>query len=251
MTGSPRAVELREVSRTYTVPTGEVAALRDVTLAVSKGEALAVTGPSGSGKTTLLNLVAGLDRPTSGQVITLGRDLHRLREAQLTAFRARSIGLVFQDPCLLPGLTALENVVVARLPWGSRRTLVEEAGRLLDAVGLSSRRDFPPARLSGGERQRVGIARALVGTPSLLLADEPTGNLDDATTADILALLRELRGRFGFTFVVATHDPAVSGMADRVMRLVGGSIAATPAPAPSAHNSEAAAPRTFQHTLQP
>jgi len=246
VTGPPLAVELREVARTYAVPTGQVVALRDVTLAVSKGEALAVTGPSGSGKTTLLNLVAGLDRPSSGRVITLGRDLLRLREAQLTAFRARSIGLVFQDPCLLPGLTALENVVVARLPWGSRRSLVEEAGRLLDAVGLSSRRDFPPARLSGGERQRVGIARALAGTPALLLADEPTGNLDDATTADILALLRELRGRFGFTFVVATHDPAVSGMADRVMRLVGGSISATPGPPPSADDSKAAATPAFQ-----
>jgi len=218
------AVELRDVDRTYEVPTGTVTALEGVTLSVPSGEWLAITGPSGSGKTTLLNLVAGLDRPTVGRVITLGRDLGRLRESQLTAFRARSIGLVFQDPYLLPGLTALENVVVARLPWGSRRVLVEEAGRLLDAVGLSSRRDFPPARLSGGERQRVGIARALAGSPRLLLADEPTGNLDEATTGDILHLLRELRGGFGFTLVVATHDPAVSGMADRVLRLAGGRL---------------------------
>ena len=145
------------MSRTYEGATGSVRALRDVTLSIERGHVVAVTGPSGSGKTTLLNLMVGLDRPTSGEVITLGRSLNDLRERQLTSFRAGSVGLVFQDPHLLPGLTALENVVVARLPWGSRRELAREARALLDAVGLSERVDFPPAKLSGGERQRVGI----------------------------------------------------------------------------------------------
>jgi putative ABC transport system ATP-binding protein len=216
------AVELQSVSRGYDVPGTEVFAVRDVTLEIPRGQAVAITGPSGSGKTTLLNLIAGLDRPTSGDVITLGCKLRGLRERQLTSFRARSIGLVFQDPHLLPGLTALENVVVARLPWGSRRTLAAEATRLLKGVGLSERLDFPPARLSGGERQRVGIARALLGNPPLLLADEPTGNLDDSSTAELLDLLRTLRSGFDFTLVVATHDPAVAQMADRVVRLIGG-----------------------------
>lgn len=222
------AVVLRSVSRSYQVSGGTILALREVTLVVPRGDAVAVTGPSGSGKTTLLNLVAGLDRPTSGEVITLGENLNQLRERQLTGFRARSIGLVFQDPHLLPGLSALENVVVARLPWGSRRELSAEAGRLLDAVGLSSRKDFPPARLSGGERQRVGIARALVGSPPLILADEPTGNLDDATTAEIIDLLRSLRDSLRFTLLVATHDLAVAAMADRVTRLGAGGIGGTP-----------------------
>jgi putative ABC transport system ATP-binding protein len=144
----------------------------------------------------------------------------------LTAFRAGSVGLVFQDPHLLPGLTALENVVVARLPWRPRRELAEEADTLLAAVALAERRDFPPARLSGGERQRVGIARALLGKPPLILADEPTGNLDAITTGDLVQLLRQLRARFELTLIVATHDPAVASAADRVIRLVDGSIRA-------------------------
>jgi putative ABC transport system ATP-binding protein len=131
-----------------------------VSLEVAAGDALAVTGPSGSGKSTLLNLVAGLDRPTAGKVAVLGHQLDVLREHELTAFRAGSVGFVFQDPHLLPGLTAVENVVVARLPWQPRRELEAQARELLAAVGLKQRMDHPPARLSGGERQRVAIARA-------------------------------------------------------------------------------------------
>ena len=224
VTEADRAVEFRGVSRTYEGATGSVHALREVTLSIERGHVVAVTGPSGSGKTTLLNLMVGLDRPTSGEVITLGRSLNVLRERQLTAFRAGSVGLVFQDPHLLPGLTALENVVVARLPWRSRRELAQEARALLDAVGLSERVDFPPAKLSGGERQRVGIARALLGHPPLVLADEPTGNLDGETTKDLVELLREIKVRFDLTLVLATHDDAVSNAADHVVHLVGGSV---------------------------
>jgi ABC-type lipoprotein export system ATPase subunit len=222
--GTDRAVEFRGVCRSYEGPTGTVQALRDVTFSIERGDVVAVTGPSGSGKTTLLNLMVGLDRPTSGEVITLGRSLNGLRERQLTAFRAESVGLVFQDPHLLPGLTALENVVVARLPSQPRRKLAEEARALLAAVGLSERVDFPPAKLSGGERQRVGIARALLGNPPLLLADEPTGNLDQETTNDLVQLLTELQGRFDLTLILATHDQTVSAAAGRIVHLVGGTI---------------------------
>jgi ABC-type lipoprotein export system ATPase subunit len=219
------AVSLENVSRRFTSGGREVWALREVTIRVQAGEVIAAMGPSGSGKTTLLNLVGGLDRPTAGHICVLGRTLNGLSEGALTAYRATSIGLVFQEPYLLPGLSALENVMVGRLPWSSRRNIEPDARGLLEAVGLGARLDFPPARLSAGERQRVGIARALLGRPRLLLADEPTGNLDAGTTGELLTLLGRLRSELDLTLVVATHDPAVAGIADRVLRLVGGELA--------------------------
>jgi ABC-type lipoprotein export system ATPase subunit len=215
-------VHLEAVSRSYATGATEVRAVWKVTMTVPARAAIAVTGPSGSGKSTLLNLIAGLDRPTGGEVTVLGQALSALGERELTAFRARHVGFVFQDPHLLPGLTALENVVVARLPWRSRRELEREARDLLDAVGLAERVDHPPARLSGGERQRVGMARALLGGPALLLADEPTGNLDAATTEALLELLGRLRAELTLTVVIATHDPVVAAVADRAVRLVDG-----------------------------
>ena len=218
------AVALTRVTRAFQSGGDEVVALAEVSLTVAVDETVAITGPSGSGKTTLLNLIAGLDRPTSGTVTVLGQDLTSLKERDLTAFRARSLGLVFQDPHLLPGLTALENVIAARLPWARRRVLEPEARRLLKAVGLGSRMNHPPARLSGGERQRVGIARALLGQPRLLLADEPTGTLDAGSTEELLSLLDELRRDLGLTLLVVTHDPAVAAIAHRVVRLSGGRV---------------------------
>jgi putative ABC transport system ATP-binding protein len=219
---SSSALELTDISRIYQRGKDPVYALHNISLHVECGEVIAVVGPSGSGKTTLLNLIAGLDRPTNGEVTTLGKRLNGLRERQLTAFRAHFVGIVFQDPHLLPGLTALENIVVARLPWQSRHQLEQEARRLLAAVGLSERADFPPARLSGGERQRVGIARALMGRPPLLLADEPTGNLDAGTTQELLVLLEQLHMDFGLTLMIATHDPMVAAKTDRIVRLARG-----------------------------
>jgi putative ABC transport system ATP-binding protein len=225
-TAAAAAVRLEAVSRSY-AGAGRVEpvhAVRDVTLTVPAGQAVAITGPSGSGKSTLLGLIAGLDRPSSGRVTVLGERLDEAGERALTAFRARSVGLVFQDPHLLPGLTALENVVAARLPWARRRELEPAARELLGAVGLGGRLDHPPAQLSGGERQRVAVARALLGRPPLLLADEPTGNLDAATTESLLVLLDRLRGDLGLTMVIATHDPTVAAVADRVVRLVDGTL---------------------------
>jgi putative ABC transport system ATP-binding protein len=218
------AVVVTTVTRTFRSGGEAVDALRDVSIAVGLAETVAISGPSGSGKTTLLNLIAGLDRPTSGTVTVLGQDLASMKERDLTAFRARSLGIVFQDPHLLPGLTALENVIAARLPWARRRALEPDARKLLSSVGLESRMNHPPARLSGGERQRVGIARALLGQPQLLLADEPTGNLDVKSTEDLIQLLVELRTDLKLTLVIGTHDPAVAAIANRVVRLRGGRV---------------------------
>ena len=218
------AVELKALSRVYRAGPVDVEALVDIDLQVRLGEAVAITGPSGSGKTTLLNLIAGLDLPTSGAAIVLGEPMSTGSDSARTALRARLIGLVFQGPHLLPGLSALDNVIAARLPWESRRKLEPQARALLASLGLADRLDFPPARLSGGERQRVALARALVGSPPLLLADEPTGNLDVDRTADFMEHLDRLREESGLTIVLATHDPAVAAAADRVLYLARGRL---------------------------
>ncbi len=215
---------MQGAGRTYREAAQSIAALRDLTLDIAYNESLAVTGPSGSGKTTLLHLIAGLDRPTSGTVTVLGQRLEDASEGTLTRFRAKRVGIVFQDPHLLPGLSALNNIVIAGLPYASRKLLESEARELLEAVGLGARMDASPTRLSGGERQRVGIARALLGGRPILVADEPTGNLDAATTEEILSLIDRLRLQRELTVVLATHDPAVASFADRVVRLIDGRL---------------------------
>ncbi len=217
-------IAVDSISRIYSVGGTEVVALASVDLEVGSGEGVAVVGPSGSGKSTLLHLIAGLDRPTSGRISVFGQRLWEMSESELTHFRATTVGYVFQEAHLLPGLTALENVVVARLPWGHRHELTREARDLLDAVGLGDRIDHTPDRLSGGERQRVSLARALVGRPRLLMADEPTGNLDAETTEGLLGVLDSLRGSLDLTLVLATHDLAVAASTDRVLRLAGGRL---------------------------
>jgi predicted ABC-type transport system involved in lysophospholipase L1 biosynthesis ATPase subunit len=217
-------IVVASVSRVYSVGGAEVTALASVDLEVHRGESVAVVGPSGSGKSTLLHLIAGLDRPSSGRISVFGRRLWEMSESELTRFRAATLGYVFQDAYLLPGLTALENVVVAGLPWGHRRELTAEAHDLLDAVGLGDRLDHTPDRLSGGERQRVSLARALMGGPRLLMADEPTGNLDSDTTEGLLGVLDSLRRSRDLTLLLATHDLAVAASADRVLHLAGGRL---------------------------
>jgi putative ABC transport system ATP-binding protein len=167
-----------------------------------------------------------------------------LSESALTAFRSKTLGLVFQEPYLLPGLTALENVAIARLPWEARGELERRATELLAAVGLKDRLHHQPGRLSAGERQRVGIARALIGRPTLLLADEPTGNLDGSTTSGILDLLQRLRQATGVTLVIATHDPLVAGIADRVIKIVGGRLASRDSDGAGAGGQQAMRPKS-------
>ena len=224
---------MRAVSRVFRSGRTTVNALSEVSFSVPRGGFVAVTGRSGSGKTTLLNLIGGLDRPDSGSVSVLGEPLAEMRERALTAFRRRAIGYVFQDPLLLPGLTAFENVIAGRIAGSSWKRLASEARDLLGAVGLAQRLDFPPDSLSGGERQRVSLARALLGHPALLLADEPTGNLDSRTTWELLELLGELQAAFGLTVIVATHDLEVAASAPKRMALADGRLVGVNGASPS------------------
>jgi len=219
-------IQIEDAWKTYRVRDQDVDALAGVDLAVGPGEWVAVCGPSGSGKTTLLNVAIGLDRPTQGTINLFGRDLNAMRQEALARFRADCVGIVFQDPLLLPGLTALENVVASRLPHSRWKSLERRAREILDMVGLGQRLNFAPSRLSGGERQRVAIARSLVGGPRLLVADEPTGQLDSESTVRLLDLIESLKVQLGFTFVVVTHDPIVAARAGRIVSLHAGRVSA-------------------------
>jgi ABC-type lipoprotein export system ATPase subunit len=216
-------VELLGLSRTYGSDP-PVRALRGIDLAIHRGDWLAIVGPSGSGKSTLLNILGCLDRPTGGTYMIDGIDASGLSDAERTAVRARHIGFIFQSFHLLGHRTALENVMLAELYSDSDRTdRPARALAALERVGMAHRRDFLPTRLSGGEQQRVAIARALLGTPKLLLCDEPTGNLDSANTEALLSLFDEL-ARQGLTFVVVTHDEGVAEHARRIVRMVDGQL---------------------------
>lgn len=209
------------VSRTY--DDGKVRALVDVSLVIQRGEYLAIMGPSGSGKSTLLNLLGALDQPTSGEITFEGRSLHQ--QTDLDHFRASMLGFVFQSFYLLPTLTALENVQIPMFETSlapQRRN--EKARQLLDIVGMSHRIDHLPAKLSVGERQRVAIARALANDPTLLLADEPTGNLDSAAGKNVLELFDRLHRERGLTLVVITHDAEVAARAQRTIWIRDGRI---------------------------
>jgi putative ABC transport system ATP-binding protein len=218
------------VTKTYQA--GAPPALADVTMAVAAGEVAAVMGPSGSGKSTLLNLIAGLDRPTAGTVTVAGRRIDNLGEGALARFRARHVGIIFQFFNLLDDLTVEDNVLLpAQLAGASRRRARARARDLLRRMGLEKHRNDYPARLSGGQRQQVAIARALVNSPELLLADEPTGALDTAAGQEIVRLLRELN-QGGQTLVLVTHDPALAERyAARTVHIVDGQITATRVPA--------------------
>jgi ABC-type lipoprotein export system ATPase subunit len=224
MSDGDRAPEaIRAVDLVKTFDGGLIRALDGVDLSVARSEWVAVTGPSGCGKSTLLHLIAGLDRPTSGKIFVNGRDLARIRD--LDEFRRREVGLVFQLHNLLTHLTALQNVEVAMFSNGLNHGQQRERSRaLLEAVGLSARGRTEPTRLSGGERQRLAIARALANEPAVLLADEPTGNLDSASVKRLLDLLREIRESRGVTILLVTHDPNVASAADRVIRMRDGRV---------------------------
>lgn len=221
-------VRMEDVTKEYPLGAARVVALRGVSLTVAPGEFLAIVGPSGSGKTTLLNLMGALDLPTRGRVVVDGVDLGTLKGDRLADFRRERIGFVFQLFHLIPDLTALENVMVPLIPYRHRLkfNLERRARELLEAVGLGDRWRHLPGQLSGGEQQRVAIARALIGNPRLLLADEPTGNLDSRTGGEIMDLLRRLNREHGLTLVVATHNPDIVAQADRVIRLRDGQIVA-------------------------
>jgi putative ABC transport system ATP-binding protein len=229
-------VEATALSRDYPVGDSVVHALRSVDLSVGRGELLAVRGRSGSGKTTLLNLLGGLDRPTAGRVIVDGHEISAMSEDELVGVRRRTVAFVFQAFGLVPFLTAAENVEVPlRLIRADARERDARVGDLLEVVGLAERARHRPHELSGGEQQRVALARALANRPSLLLADEPTGQLDSDTGHVIMLLLRSIVRHEGITAVVATHDPMMLDVADRIVELSDGAFIA--AGAASGHTS--------------
>jgi lipoprotein-releasing system ATP-binding protein len=203
-------LEISGVTKRYPTPRGPLTVLSEVSLSLNRGEAAAITGPSGSGKSTLLYIAGALEPPTSGTVTLDGVNPYAVSEKHLAAFRNRAIGFVFQDSCLLPQCSVLENVLVPTLVADRRAGLPQRARELLAQVGLADRVDHRPAELSGGEKQRVSLARALVLQPRLLLCDEPTGNLDEASAEMVAALLLDLHAQQETILIVVTHNPALA-----------------------------------------
>lgn len=216
-------LEVRNVSKVYGEKAAQVVALNNVNLSIQKGEFAAITGPSGSGKSTLLNVIGGLDRLTSGEIILEGMRIDNLSESKLVAIRRKKIAYVFQQYHLLPSLTALENVLLPLTFCGAKDDCCHRAMQMLEKVGLAQRAGHKPSQLSGGEQQRVAIARALVNNCSIILADEPTGNLDQKTGAGIIALFEQLN-EDGYTIAVVTHSPDIARRARRIVAMEDGRI---------------------------
>jgi putative ABC transport system ATP-binding protein len=219
------SVKIEDVEKVYRLGETSVHALKGIRMELEKGELVAVMGPSGSGKTTLLNLIGALDRPTKGKIYIDGQDLTELKEKELTKLRSRVIGFVFQFYNLIPVLSAFENVELPMLIAGMPKKEREERARqLLEMVGLADRANHRPDELSGGEQQRVAIVRALANKPSIVLADEPTGDLDTKTGTEIMHALRNLSSHEGATVIVVTHDPIVANLAGRIFEMRDGAI---------------------------
>jgi putative ABC transport system ATP-binding protein len=219
------ALQAQGLGKRVQLPTGPLTILEDVSFSIKAGETVAIVGASGSGKSTLLSLLAGLDTPSSGEVVLAGETLSKLDEDGRAAVRGRHVGFVFQAFQLLPSLTALENVMLP-LELAGRTDAETEARAILAQVGLSERLTHYPRQLSGGEQQRVALARAFVAKPAVLFADEPTGNLDTRTGASVIELLFELNARSGTTLVLVTHDPALAERCQRVLRIDSGRLQA-------------------------
>lgn len=214
-------LELRNITKSY----GAVSVLNGISLTFTPGEIMSIVGPSGAGKTTLLQIAGTLDRPDSGEVLFNGENLLKYKDKKLSRFRNRNIGFVFQFHQLLPEFSALENVALPALIFGKKkRVAFEEAQRWLTELGLSHRLNHKPSELSGGEKQRAAIARALINTPSMVLADEPTGSLDSHNRDEIKNIISLLREKYNQSFVIVTHDPAMAEIADRTVIIEDGLI---------------------------
>ena len=218
-------IRLNNIVRNYYVGSETVKALRGINLSIKKNEFVALMGPSGSGKSTLMNLLGCLDTPTSGQYFLNNKDVSKLDDNHLAEIRNKEIGFVFQTFNLLPRSTALDNVILPQIYAGiGKAQRIERASRVMESVGLGDRTHHRPNELSGGQRQRVAIARALVNNPSIILADEPTGNLDSKTTVEIMNLIRDIH-RSGNTIIVVTHEEDIARHAHRIIRLIDGEVA--------------------------
>lgn len=214
-------IELDNITRSF----GSLKVLKGISLNIERGEVVSITGPSGAGKTTLLQIMGSLDKPDGGRVLYDGKDITRMSEKEISAFRNKHIGFVFQFHQLLPEFTALENITIPMLIAGQgMRQANERAKELLELLGLADRADHKPAELSGGEKQRIAVARALVNQPDVILADEPSGSLDTKNKEDLHKLFFSLRDQLGQTFVIVTHDESLAAMTDRTIRLLDGSI---------------------------
>jgi len=221
---SPNAVETEDLRKTFLLGKVEVPALRGVDISIQTGEFVAIVGPSGSGKSTLFHVIGGLTPPTSGRVCVAGLDLASLSDAGRTSLRKKTVGFVFQKFNLLPNLTARDNIAVARYIAGARGPLTKDFEELLRQLSIGQRLDHKPNALSGGEQQRVAIARAIVNQPAILLADEPTGNLDSENSQAVLQILRDLNQRLGQTILMITHNPEAAAFAHRIIRMRDGRV---------------------------
>ena len=218
-------IELQGITKSF----GSLQVLKGIDLTIHKGEVVSIVGPSGAGKTTLLQIMGTLDRPDAGNVLFGGMAVNRLKEKELSAFRNKEIGFVFQFHQLLPEFTALENVTIPALIQGvSAGTARKRALEMLDFLGLEDRASHKPAELSGGERQRVSVARALINHPSVVLADEPSGSLDTQNKEELHRLFFELRDKLGQTFVIVTHDEGLAGQTDRTIHIIDGRVTSLP-----------------------
>ena len=214
-------IEIEGITKSF----GQLQVLKGIDLNIDKGEVVSIVGPSGAGKTTLLQIIGTLDRADSGRVIINGTDVSRMKEKELSAFRNKEIGFVFQFHQLLPEFTALENVTIPALIKGvSAAEAKKKSMEMLDFLGLSARASHKPAELSGGEKQRVAVARALINNPSVVLADEPSGSLDTKNKEELHNLFFELRDKLGQTFVIVTHDEGLAGQTDRTIHMLDGRI---------------------------
>ena len=218
-------IEIKDLVKIFKDTAQEVRAVDNVSINISAGEFTAIVGPSGSGKTTLLNLIGGLDAPTSGRLFVDGKDISKLKEHEMTAFRLHHIGFVFQAYNLIPVLTAKENVAFVMELQGRKKTEIDKrTTELLEAVGLGDRMDSRPAKLSGGQQQRVAVARALASMPKFVLADEPTANLDSKSAENLLDIMVQLNKQEGVTFIFSTHDPRIVAKARRIITLEDGKV---------------------------
>ncbi|WP_425415859.1 ABC transporter ATP-binding protein [Pelobacter seleniigenes] len=222
----PVLIETRCLEKEFKTPVRDIKVLRGINLSIRQGERVAIVGTSGAGKTTLMHILGGLDHPSEGDVLFEGSDIYALRGAALDGFRNKTVGFVFQFHQLLPEFSALENVMMPLLIGGVRRSVaLKQAAEVLSEVGLEERLTHKPGALSGGEQQRVAIARALVRQPRLLLADEPTGNLDSLTSDEILALLNQIHRSRGLTMIIVTHNQDLATSLDRVLQIEDGILA--------------------------